>query len=285
MQRIARPRTRRWTTDRLIRFALAHGSNGRGWTAVAQLHDRGSPALLARIEALVRSASARRRAFGLDIAAQVRAAGHRHDYEREPYALEATHAMLVAALDERNVGVLRSAVMGLSHRPLPDALPALLAHLGHADSSIRFALAHALGHYPHADAAAALVRLAMDRDDDVRDWATFSLGTISDADDDAIRARLWTNAHDPNRDVRGEALVGLARRGDPRVIALLKERLDDDCRVYELEAVEEMPRPELLEPLQRLREDADRTRGIDTYWYRHLLEAIDACATMADAAA
>jgi len=136
------------------------------------------------------------------------------------------------------------------------------------------------------EAVAALLLLATDRDEAVRDWATFSVGTLSDADDEAIRARLWANAHDPNRDVRGEAVVGLARRSDPRAVTLLRERLvDGDCRVYELEAAEEMPRAELLVPLEALRIDAERTPGLEPYWYRKLLDALDACATVADAAA
>jgi hypothetical protein len=81
-------------------------------------------------------------------------------------------------------------------------------------------------------------------------------------------------------------VVGLARRSDPRAIELLKTRLlDDDCRVYELEAAEEMPSAELLEPLQRLRDDAEQRQDLDPFWHRHLLAAIDACELVADAAA
>jgi len=284
MRRIGRPRIRRWSTDRLIQLALAQGSSPRAWAAIALLHARGSSSMLARIEALVRSPSVRRRALGLDIAAQLRT-GPAGNYQGEPYALETPQATLIAGLDDIHPSVVQSAIAGLGHRPAPAALPALLANLRHVDARIRFALASTLGHYQHLEATAALLELARDRDDDVRDWATFSLGMISEVDSDEIRALLWINAQDPNRDVRGEAVVGLARRSDPRVTALLHERLDDDCRVYELEAVEEMPRPELLEPLHRLRDSAVTERNVNTYWYGCLLRAIDACETMADAAA
>jgi HEAT repeat protein len=284
MKRSGRPRIRRWTNERLVRLALAHGTASRGWDAIAQLHRRGSPAVFAQVESLVRSASARRRALGLDIAAQLRHPASASDGLGEPYAPAATQVLLQAALADRHPGVLQSAITGLGHRPVPAALQSLLAHLDHPDTRVRFALAYALGSYPDPDAAAALMRLAADRDDDVRDWATFSLGTLSDADDDAVRTRLWTNAHDPNRDVRGEAVVGLARRSDPRVIELLKQRLaDDDCRIYELEAAEEMPRAELLETLRHVRAEAEQRRGLDPLWHRHLLDAIDACELVADA--
>ena len=284
MRRIGRPRIRRWATDRLIRLALAYGSIRRGWAAVEVLHRRGSPEMLAHIIALARSPSARRRVLAMDIAAQLRAPGHRHDYESAPYALEETQAVLVEGLADAHPRVLQAAITGLGHRSAPAALPALLDHLGNADSGVRFALAFTLSNYPEPDAIAALMRLATDRDDDVRDWATFGLGAICEADGDDIRALLWTNAHDSNRDVRGEAVVGLARRSDPRAIELLKTRLlDDDCRVYELEAAEEMPSAELLEPLQRLRDDAEQRQDLDPFWHRHLLDAIDACELVADA--
>ncbi len=278
MKRIGRPRIRRWSTDRLVRLALAHGAAPRGWAAIAQLHARGSPRMLAHLETLARSPSPRRRALALDIAAQLRTPGPARDYQGEPYAVEATQALLAAGLGDAHTTVVQSAIAGLGHRPTRAALPALLAHLGHADARVRFALAYTLGSYPDPDATAALVRLAADRDDDVRDWATFSLGTISEADSDEIRTVLWTNAHDANRDVRGEAAVGLARRSDPRVIDLLKTRLlADDWQLYELEAVEEMPSPELLDTLHRLRDGVEHTPDLDPRWYSHLLEAIDAC--------
>ncbi len=282
MKRIGRPRIRRWSTDRLVRLALAHGAAPRGWAAIAQLHSRGSPALLAHVQALARSPRARRRALGLDIAAQLRAPGPARDYPGEPYAVEATQALLVAGLADAHASVVQSAIAGLGHRPAAGALPALLGFLAHPDARIRFALAYTLGSYPDADATAALVRLATDADDDVRDWATFSLGTISEADNDDVRRVLWTNAHDANRDVRGEAAVGLARRSDPRVVELLKARLlADDWQLYELEAVEEMPSPELLETLHRLRDTTQHSPDLDPRWYRHLLEAIDACELVA----
>ncbi len=282
MKRIGRPRIRRWSTDRLVRLALAHAAAPRGWAAIALLHSRGTPGTLVHVETLVRSPLPRRRALGLDIAAQLRAPGSLRESPGEPYALAATQALLTAGLDDPHPVVVQSAIAGLGHRPDPGALHALLAHARHGDARIRFALAYTLGSYGEPEAIAALIALAADRDDDVRDWATFSLGTISEADSDEIRGVLWTNAHDTNRDVRGEAAVGLARRNDARVTELLKTRLlADDWQLYELEAVEEMPSAELLETLRRLRDTTQHSLDLDPRWYRHLLEAIDACELVA----
>lgn len=286
MARTAGPRIRRWSTQRLIRRALAHSTPGRVWSAVALLQRRGSPMTLAQVTTLARSANAHRRALAMEIASQLQVPGATGVGAPAPFAPEATQSLLVDGLADPNAGVLQAAIFGLGQRPAPHALPALLAHASHPDSRIRFALARALGSYAEPEATAALMRLASDRDDDVRDWATFGIGALRDTDDDAIRSLLWANAHDPDRDVRGEAVVGLARRGDPRVIDLLKERLNDgDCRGYELEAVQEMPRPELLAPLQALLASAERTREHSTRWLSELLDAIDACELVADAAA
>jgi hypothetical protein len=285
MARSPGPRIRRWSTQRLIRRALSHGTPPRAWNAVSLLQRRGSTALLGQLRVLARSANAHRRALAMDIAAQLRQAGTGLA-DGPAFALEETQALLVAGLSDSNAGVQRAAIAGLGHRPAPDALPRLLALLDHPDSALRFALACALGSYAQAEATDALMRLARDRDDDVRDWATFGIGALRDTDDEAIRALLWDNAHDPDRDVRGEAVVGLARRGDPRVVELLKERLaGGDCRGYELEAVQEMPRPELLGPLHTLLADAERTRAHSSAWLGELLDAIDACELVADATA
>ena len=286
MARNPGPRIRRWSTQRLIRRALSNAAPRRAWNALCLLRQRGSSGTLGQLRVLACSANAHRRALAMDIAAQLHVPGRPGRHGAEAFAPEETEALLVVGLSDANPRVLQAAIFGLAHRPAAAALPTLLGLVGHPDPRIRFALARALGSYAEPDATAALMRLARDRDDDVRDWATFGIGALRDTDDEAIRALLWANAHDPDRDVRGEAVVGLARRRDPRVIDLLKDRLNDgDCRGYELEAVLEMPRPELLVPLQTLLADAARTSAHSSAWLGELLDAIDACELVADAAA
>src|ERR1700744_1157392 len=101
MRRIVKSRIRAWSTDRLIHLALAHGAAPRGRAAIAVLQGRGTPEMLARIQALLRSTSARRRVLGVDIAAQLRAPGHVHDYEAAPYAIATTQARFVDSLADR----------------------------------------------------------------------------------------------------------------------------------------------------------------------------------------
>ncbi len=72
-----------------------------------------------------------------------------------------------------------------------------------------------------------------DADQEVRDWATFGLGTLGESDSPEIREALFHRLSDGNDDVRQEAMAGLAKRGDQRVLPLLIQTLEDppvsDC--------------------------------------------------------
>ena len=66
--------------------------------------------------------------------------------------------------------------------------------------------------------------LSTDRDTSVRDWATFGLGSMIARDTQQVRDALMARIGDADPDTRGEALVGLAARGDLRATEpLLKE--------------------------------------------------------------
>jgi hypothetical protein len=97
------------------------------------------------------------------------------------------------------------------------------------------ALPSVLGEASPDETVSALLALSGDLDDEVRDWACFALGTqLCEVDDPVIRDALAVRLDDPHDDTRCEALLGLARRRDDRVLAVLQERLSRD-NVYSLE--------------------------------------------------
>jgi HEAT repeat protein len=71
-----------------------------------------------------------------------------------------------------------------------------------------------------------LIHLTKDSCEVVRDGATFGLGSLTDKDSAAICSALLARLDDPDDIVRGEALVGLARRQDDRVIKPLLRELE-----------------------------------------------------------
>ena len=87
----------------------------------------------------------------------------------------------------------------------------------------------------------------------VRDWATFSLATQTDDGRELIASTLLNRVEDCDFDTRSEALVGLARRADLRVIPYLCNELCSD-RVGQLavESAKILARPELVASPKKL---------------------------------
>ena len=143
----------------------------------------------------------------------------------------------------------------------------------HPSADVRFAVATALAGFDDDRAIAALIALTTDPDTDVRDWATFALGSQTDADSPRIRTALLERLADDDADTRGEALVGLARRHDERVVGPLLAALEAGAHgSLILEAASEIADPRILAPLTVL-------RGLPSVDATLLEEAITACST------
>ena|SRR5438270_8722120 len=96
-------------------------------------------------------------------------------------------------------------------------------------------------------------------DEDVRNWATFGLGSQADIDTAEIRAALLERVTDSHNETRGEALVGLARRKDPRALEpIIQELRSEHIGILALEAAETLGDPRLLPALLRLEHDWQR---------------------------
>ena len=261
----------------LIGLALQEWGSDQSWKAISELQMRGAPETLALVQRLAKSRNYRKRALGMYVASQLckRQKGGR--VGSIEYAVEATQELLLAGLHDTSTEVHRAAISGMGHRPHPLAVPQLVNFASHPEQEIRFAVAVALGSYSGAESINTLIRLAKDESDAVRDWATFALGSIHEVDNAEVRDLLWANAHDNDEDVRGEALVGLAVRKDERIIPILLDRLDTNCRVFELNASEEIASPLLLGRLNMIKASVANESDVDRYWYGCLLDAIDTC--------
>ncbi|MFC4536456.1 HEAT repeat domain-containing protein [Sphaerisporangium dianthi] len=165
------------------------------------------------------------------------------------------------ALDLRTAGEnLRwSAAHALGVADDERALAPLLRFARDPDSDVRWQVA--AGASPSDldllpdEAVEVLLGLMRDTNPDVRDWATFSLGVQAENDTPEIREALAAALEDRLGDTAGEAAVALAKRGDPRVLPVLEERLagPDVGNLY-VKAAEELGDPRLLPLLRRLKE-------------------------------
>lgn len=194
------------------------------------------------------------RMIGLDVLAMF---GHEAGF---PF-LEESLPVVIRACDDRRPAVVQAAVVALGCLRDARGLRAVLAHVAHEDEDIRHSVAVALpwvaGDPAAPDAVAALIRLSTDPAAYVRDWATFGLVFESMGDSEQVRRALLDRVDDPDPDTAVEALRGLGRRGDRRVIPALTIALaapEPDYYYDVVEAATKLAAPELLPALRRLKE-------------------------------
>lgn len=155
-----------------------------------------------------------------------------------------------------------TAVVALGHAWDDRALEVVLAaRLGDHDSPrVRLAVAQALGGgLPAPDvrarAVAALLGLTTDLVPEVRNWACFGLRQLN-ADGLQVQDALAARLDDQDGETRDEALVALARTGDPRALARIGQALrDPDDRsvmLLQVQSVVELAAPELMPVLEQL---------------------------------
>ncbi len=232
------------------------------WCCVAELHRRTDPMIFESCALWATSGERRLRKASADVLSQL---GYP---EKHPFA-QWSQAILEQLLKDAETGVVRAALFALGHLGIGE-LSAIVRYAEHPDVKVRRAVVHALLPRDEPLARQTLIELSRDVETEVRDWATFGLGTHSKVDSPKIRAALAERLTDADGETRGEALVGLAERKDPRVIsAIATELARDDVGALAVEAAGRMPHESLLPPLETLlRANPDN---------RDIVEVIAAC--------
>ena len=166
---------------------------------------------------------------------------------------------------------MESACVALGHFHDERTIEHLAKLKNHPSSKVRHGVAYALGGHETDLAIFTLIDLTSDKDPNVRDWATFAIGSQTDRDTPEIRKALLQRLDDGDEDARGEAMVGLARRKNERVIQYLFQELSSDCvGRFSLEAAEALSDSRLLPVLLELK---NRWEGDPNL----LISAIDHC--------
>jgi HEAT repeat protein len=193
------------------------------WEAVSALRRIGSREVFDRAAAWCKSEIPLERARGASVLAQL---GKSVEHRTNTFPEESYLAVLQMLQVEKEVMPLSSAIAALGHLDNSRAVPLIIDHFQNSTQDVRFAVACALGSFPnHPLAVQTLLTLTQDPDEDVRDWAVFGLGVQGDVDSAEIRDALFSRLNDSNEEVREEAMVGLAKRKDQRVLPALREAL------------------------------------------------------------
>jgi HEAT repeat protein len=134
---------------------------------------------------------------------------------------------LARLLRDSSQTVVISAIYALGHLGNHRRDAELLALHDHPEPVIRKGVAFALSGTSLPEAVPVLLKLMEDPYVEARDWATTTLGQAPCFDSPEIRAALMARAtKDDDELVRGEALHGLALRGDGRCRPLLVAELE-----------------------------------------------------------
>lgn len=201
-----------------------------------ELHRRATVAIQDAALALLQDERAEARSLGADVLGQL---GYLDGYC--PYSSASVGALLEVANHVQHESVLESVVMALSTLGDVRGLPVVLGLVNHAAEVVRLAVARALPNFADVERrigeddplVVALTALTADGDLEVRSWATFGLACQVNVDGPHTRAALLQRVDDVNGETRGEALIGLARRRDPRAAALIDAALRSS-RVWNL---------------------------------------------------
>jgi HEAT repeat protein len=255
--------------------ALTEPDETAAWEAVTILHFRGTREVFDAARQLCASECPQERTLGANILGQL-------GVPNRTFPKESVKVLRELLDLERGETVLDAACIALGHTADPIATPLLVRLKTHPSAGVRFAVVFALAGFEDELAVKTKIEMSSDENDLVRDWATCGLGGI-DVDTAEIRAALLARLADEDEITRGEALVGLARRKDQRVVEPLIKELerypDAEYGYYSVEAAEEFADARLLPVLTTLKQslDADDTRLNEAIWRCSLGGITDTC--------
>lgn len=251
------------TTEELIKLALTEKDEDAAWDAVVILQVRGNWEVFVTAQQLCKSNNSKEKNLGIDILGQL-------GTPERTFPDESLEILLQLLEGEKDSTILSAIGIALGHIHDSRAIKPLVKLKNHPCADVRYGVTFGISGYEDTEAIQTLIELSSDEDTDVRNWATFGLGSQINTNTVAIREALFKRLEDEDHEIRGEALVGLATRGDERVIEpLIKELSSDSVGILAVEAAKEIGDARLSSVLRQL-----------TWWNVEpnlLAEAINSC--------
>lgn len=221
-----------WSTAALIEAAFIEKYDcepDSPCPATVALHARGSREVLEAALTLCRSLDPKWRSLGAAILGELA-------FPDRTFPEECCDALVGLLRHDTSQEVVISAIYALGHLGNRRCDPDLLVLKDHPEPAIRKGVAFSLLGTTLPAAIPVLLQLMEDHHDETRDWATTTLGQAVCFNSNEIRDALLRRAATDSDDIiRGEALCGLARRGDRRGVPLLIEdlvRMDEQHASY-----------------------------------------------------
>jgi HEAT repeat protein len=257
----------RTTAEIIAAYIRGQRDNDAG-PSLSTVHFRGGEVEFRAGMELLASKDPRERAVGADVLAQL-------GWQDRTFLDQSVDALLSALRDPDDL-VVQAAIFALGHRASPRAIDPLLSFVDHPSADLRYAAVHGLMPHDTPTVVDAVARLSRDTERDVRDWATFTLASQFESDSAALRIALRVRLADSDPEIRGEALVGLARRRDAGIAAEILRDLEGEFHSdWAVEAAGLLAEPRFLPALKALGERLSRKDA--AYFLGAVEGAIAAC--------
>jgi HEAT repeat protein len=224
------------------------------WDIVGVLRCRGSYEVFEAASKLCEIKNPKFRELGVQILAQL-------GTPKKDFSDESGVILLKLLENEENIDVVIAIAFAFGHLKDSRGVVPLVKYKNHFRADVRESIVFGLLGQEDELAINALIELSADENQDVRNWATFGLGDMIETDTQAIRDTLFQRVVDEKGDtdleaeIRGEALLGLAKRKDKRVINfLIKELSGNYVGKLPVEAAREIGDSSLYPVLIELKE-------------------------------
>ena len=224
------------------------GETHERWDVIVELHRRPEEVVARKALGWCSSEDPIEQVLGIDILGQLGFAEGRLPFREESLPV------LEGLLSEHDERVVASTLIAIHHFGPAESLWKVVRLAAHASADVRYAVAFAVSGQSDPRAVSTLIELSSDSAPSVRDWATSGLGPQMDDDTREIRDALLRRVADPDADTRAEALSGLVKRQDARVVAPLKKALKlPSVGTLEVQAAADVADPALLPELEALK--------------------------------
>lgn len=260
-----------WSDEKLISRLINYKTDKSRWETIRILRSRPSQDLFDKCIELINSNDKKKKIIGIDILAQL-------GKDKKPFRKETLKIYFELLNSETNENVLFSILSGISfnEKELNKKQIDKICSFQNSNSDlIKQGIVNALGFIENEKAIDVLIKFSKDKANHIRSWATFYIGQV-DFDNEYIREALWNRVNDKHQETRMEAIIGLAKRKDNRVLEIINQELTkDDFGSMLFEAILETENKDFIPILQKELNESKNIETINPDWVKGLEECIN----------
>lgn len=260
-----------WNDEKLISRLINYKTDKSRWETIRILRSRPSKDLFDKCIELINSNDKKKKIIGIKILTQL-------GIPPRPFLKETIKIFFNLLKSEKNVDVLFSIFFGISHNNSDlnrNQINLICSFENTENILIKESLVAALGFIENEKAIDVLIKFSKDKANHIRSWATFYIGQV-DFDNEYIREALWNRVNDKHQETRMEAIIGLAKRKDNRVLEIINQELTkDDFGSMLFEAILETENKDFIPILQKELNESKNIETINPDWVKGLEECIN----------